>query len=85
MIDFIDDLGKKFISEVKSDRRLLVEYAVSKKKIWFQQDELVKLIKKHLWNKTPMVNYNGKLLPAYAFGARLRDTLDRTQSLLCNG
>ena len=74
MIDFIDDLGKKFISEVKSDRRLLVDHPVSKKKIWIQQDELVKLIKKHLWHKTRMINYNGKLVPAYAFNARVKDT-----------
>jgi SRSO17 transposase len=74
MIDFIDEKGKKFISEVKSDRRLLVEHPVLKKKIWIQQDELVKLIKKHLWHKTRMVNYNGKLVPAYAFNARVKDT-----------
>jgi len=74
MIDFIETKGKKFISEVKSDRRLLVENPVSKKKIWIQQDELVKLIKKHLWHKTRMINYNGKLVPAYAFNARVKDT-----------
>ena len=74
IIDFIDDLGKKFISEVKSDRRLLVNHPVSKKKIWIQQDELVKLIKKYLWHKTRMINYNGKLVPAYAFNARVKDT-----------
>jgi SRSO17 transposase len=46
MIDFIDDLGKRFISEVKSDRRLLIEHPVSKNKVWLRADELVKLIKK---------------------------------------
>lgn len=74
MIDFIDDLGKKFVSEVKSDRRLLVEHPVSKKQTWIRADELVKLIKKHLWHKTRMLDYNGKLVPAYAFKAKVRDT-----------
>ena len=74
MIDFIEAKGKKFISEVKSDRRLLVEHPLSKKKTWIRADELVKLIKKHLWHKTRMINYNGKLVPAYAFNARVKDT-----------
>jgi len=74
MIDFIDELGKKFISEVKSDRRLLVEHPVSKKKIWLRADELVKLIKKHLWGKTRMVEYNGKLVPAYALNVKVKDS-----------
>ena len=65
MINFIDGLSKKFISEVKSDRRLLVEHPVSKKKTWIRADELVKLIKKHLYHKTRMVEYGGKLVPVY--------------------
>lgn len=74
MIDFIDDLGKKFISEVKSDRRLLVKHPVSKKEIWIRADELVKLIKKHLWHKTRMVEYNGKLVPVYTLNVRVKDS-----------
>jgi len=34
MIDFIDELGRKFISEVKSDLRLLVKHPVSEKEIY---------------------------------------------------
>ena len=74
MIDFIDDLGKKFISEVKSDRRLLVDHPLSKKKAWLRADELVKLIKKHLWGKTRMVNYSGRLVPVYALNVRVKDS-----------
>ena len=74
MIDFLDVLGKKFISEVKSDRRLLVEHPVLKKKLWLQQDELVKLIKKHLWHKTRVVEYNGKLVPVYALNVKVKDS-----------
>jgi SRSO17 transposase len=74
MIDFIDERGKKFISEVKSDRLLLVEHPVSKKKTWLRADELVKLIKKHLWDKTRMVNYNGRLVPVYALNVKVKDS-----------
>ncbi len=74
MINSIDDLGKKFISEIKSNRRLLVDHPLSKKKIWLQQDELVTLIKKHLWHKTRMVNYNGKLVPTYTLNVKVEDS-----------
>jgi SRSO17 transposase len=85
MIDFIDDLGKRFVSEVKSDRRLLIEHPVSKKKIWIQQDELVKLIKKHLWHKTRMVNHNGRLVPVYAFAAKVRDAQVELKAFIIMG
>ncbi|MFA4888627.1 MAG: transposase, partial [Candidatus Omnitrophota bacterium] len=74
IIDFIDDLGRKFISEVKSDRRLLVEHPVSKKEVWIRADELVKLIKKYLWHKARMVEYNGKLVPVYTLNVKVRDS-----------
>jgi hypothetical protein len=72
MIDFIDEKGKKFICEVKSDRNLLINHPVTKKKIWVQQDELVKLIKGHFWHKTRMVEYGGKQLPVYAFSTKVK-------------
>jgi SRSO17 transposase len=74
MIDFIDGLGKKFISEVKSNRYLLVEHPVSKKRAWLQQDEIVTLIKKYLWHKTRMVSYNGMLVPVYALNVIIKDS-----------
>jgi SRSO17 transposase len=74
MIDFIDEKGKKFISEVKSDRRLFVDHPVLKKKAWIRADELVKLIKKHLRHKTRMADYSGKLVPVYALKAKIKDS-----------
>jgi len=74
MIDFIDELDLKFISEVKSDRRLLVKHPVSRKEIWIRADELVKLIKKHLWHKARMVEYNGKLVPVYTLVVKVKDS-----------
>jgi hypothetical protein len=74
MIDFIDDKGKRFVSEVKSDRRLFIEHPVLKNKVWLRADGLVKLIKKHLWHKTRMANYNGKLVPVYTLNVKVKDT-----------
>ncbi|MBL7196857.1 MAG: IS701 family transposase [Candidatus Omnitrophica bacterium] len=74
MIDFIDERGKRFISEVKSDRRLLVDNPVSKKKAWIRADELVKLIKKYLWHKARMANYNGRLVPVYTLNVKVKDS-----------
>lgn len=85
VIDFIDDKGKKFISEVKCDRGLLVENPVSKKKTWMRADELVKLIKKHLCHKTRMVNYGGKLVPVYTLNVMVRDTSVKLKAFVILG
>src|SRR3989338_4993014 len=85
MIDFIDDKGKRFISEVKSDRRLLVENPVSKKQLWLRADELVKLIKRYLWHKTRMVNYNGKLVPVYALKVKVKDSSAQLKAFVIMG
>jgi len=85
MIDFIDTKGKKFISEVKSDRRLLVEHPLSKKKTWIRADELVKLINKHLRHKTRMVNYGGKLVPVYTLKVMVRDSSVKLKAFVIPG
>ena len=85
MIDFIEAKGKKFISEVKSDRRLLVEHPLSKKKTWIRADELVKLINKHLRHKTRMVNYGGKLVPVYTLNVMVRDSSVKLKAFVILG
>ena len=85
MVDFIDDSGKKFISELKSNRFLLVERPVSKKKTWMQQDEIVTLIKKHLWHKTRMANYNGMLVPVYTFDVMVKDSQVKLKAFVIMG
>jgi hypothetical protein len=85
MIDFIDDKGKKFISEVKSDRRLLVEHPLSKKKTWLRADELVKLINKHLRHKTRMVNYGRKIIPVYRLNVMVRDSSVKLKAFVILG
>ena len=39
-----------------------------------QQDELVKLIKKHLWHKVKSFTHRGELISVYAFTSRLKST-----------
>lgn len=74
MIEFIDSKGKKFISEVKSDRYLIFEHPILKKKVELQQQERVILIRKHYWHKMRMVEYNGICYPVYSFKTKVRDT-----------
>jgi len=85
MIDFIEAKGKKFISEVKSDRRLLVEHPISKKKTWIRADELVKLINSLLRHKTRMVNYGGKLVPVYTLNVMVRDSSVKLKAFVILG
>ena len=61
-----------FISEIKSDRRFCFRHPVSRKTVWLQQDELVKLIKDYFWDKTKIVRYGNALLPVYSFHTRLK-------------
>ena len=74
MIDTIDAHGRKFISEVTSVRRLLIDHPLTKKKTWVQQEELVNLIRSHLWHKTRLADYNGSKVPVYAFRAKVKDS-----------
>jgi len=72
-IEFINEKNRNFITEIKSDRKVLFRHPVSKKAIWGQQDELVKLIKKYFWHKTVIARYKDTLLPIYSFCARLKN------------
>jgi len=85
MIEFIDTKGKKFISEVKSDRYLIFEHPVSKKKVELQQEELVRLIRRHYWHKMRMVEYGGVQLPAYSFKTKVRDSKVELRGLVVFG
>lgn len=75
--EFIESIAvkdRKFITEIKSDRRILFKHPVSGKTVWLQQDELVKLIKKHFWHKTKIVRHKDALLPIYSFVTRLKNS-----------
>jgi hypothetical protein len=69
----VDKKKHKFIAEIKSDRNLLFRHPVTKKQVWLQQNELVRLIKKHLWHKARIARYRDAQLPVYSFGSRLKD------------
>lgn len=73
-IEFIAQKNRKFITEIKSDRKILFKHPVERKTIWLQQDELVKLIKKYFWHKTRVVHYKDALLPIYSFQTRLKNS-----------
>jgi len=73
LVEFIAEKKRKFIAEIKSDRYLLFKDLVTKKQIWLQQDELVKLIEKNLWHKARIANYRDAKLSIYGFESRLKD------------
>jgi SRSO17 transposase len=51
VLTFIHEQNLLFISEVKSERRVYFRNPEARKSYFMPQDELVKLIKKHLWHK----------------------------------
>ena len=73
LIQFIDDKKCKFIAEIKSDRNLLFKDPITKRQVWLKQDELVKLIKKHLWDKARIAHYKDAKLPVFCFESKLKD------------
>jgi len=72
LLEFIHEKKRMFISEIKSDRRFSFKHPVSRKTVWLQEDELVKLIKNYFWDKTKLVRYGDALLPVYSFKTRLK-------------
>jgi len=72
LLEHIHEKERYFITEIKSDRNLLFRHPRERKAIWLQEDELVKLIKKHFWDKTRIARYRDALLPVYSFETRLK-------------
>ena len=72
VLSFIHEKNLHFITEVKSDRRMLFKNPVTKKNYFTNQDELVTFIKKHLWDKTRVLKHNGRNLAVYSFSSRLK-------------
>ena len=73
--DVLNSLHEKnlyFITEVKSDRRMLFKNPLTKKGYFTNQDEIVTLIKKHLWHKVRVIKHNGQDLAVYSFSSRLK-------------
>jgi len=74
-IDFIHQKNRTFITEIKSNRDILFKHPVEREAVWVQQNELVKLIKKHFWHKTRIAHYKDALLPIYSFQTCLKNCL----------
>jgi len=74
VLTFIQERELKFISEVKSDRKVYFRNPEARKSYFMQQDELVRLIKKHLWHKVKTFKCRDELLSVYSFQSRLKST-----------
>jgi len=74
VLNFVQEKKLKFISEIKSDRKLYFVNPISRKGYFMQQDELVRLIRKHLWHKVRVFKHRGEQLNVYCFQSRLKKT-----------
>ena len=74
VLTFIHEKSLKFISELKSDRRIYFKNPLTQKAYFMQQDELVKLIRKHFWAKVRVFKHHGQFLSVYSFETRLKKT-----------
>lgn len=72
VLNFIHERNLSFITEVKSDLRMLFTNPATKKSYFINQDELVTLIKKHLWDKARVIKHNSRNLAVYSFSSRLK-------------
>jgi len=72
-IEFIARKNRKFITEIKANRKILFKHPVSRKAVWLQQDELVKLIQIYFRHKTRFAHYKDVSFPIYSFQTRLKN------------
>lgn len=72
LLEHIYEKERYFITEIESDRRFFFRHPLQRRVVWIQQDELVKLIRKHFWDKTEVARYKGAVLPVYSFQTRLK-------------
>lgn len=74
VLNFVEGKGLKFISEVKSDRKVYFRNPEAKKSYFMQEDELVRLIRKHFWHKARVFRHRDEQLNVYSFTSRLKRT-----------
>ncbi len=85
VLSFIENKGLKFISEVKSDRKIFFHNPQAKKGYFMKEDELVKLIRKHYWHKVRAFKHGDRHLWVYSFKSRLKKTHFPVQVLVVMG
>lgn len=78
-IQFIHDKKLHFITEVKSDRRFLLEHPLTKKKAWVRADGLVKLIHKHFSTRCKHIRFKDaqgrdQSILSYSFLSKVKDS-----------
>lgn len=74
VLNFVENKGLKFITEIPSDRKFYFRNPESKKGYFMQRDELVALIRKHLWHKVRVFKHKDEQLCVYSFKSRLKRT-----------
>ncbi len=85
VLTFIHEKRLKFISEMKSDRKFYFKNPESQKGYFMQQDELVRLVRKHFWHKVRVIKHRGQFLSVYAFETRLKKTHFSVKAFLVIG
>lgn len=74
VLNFVHERKLKFISEIKSDRKFYFTNPQTRRGYFMQQDELVTLIRKHLWHKVRVFKHRQEQLTVYSFESRLKKT-----------
>ncbi len=85
VLNFIQEKNLKFISEVKSDRKIFFRNPQTQKGYFMKEDELVKLIRKHYWHKVRAFRHGDEQLWVYSFKSRLKKTHFPIQVLVVMG
>lgn len=71
-LGFIQNKNLKFITEVKSDRKIFFRNPQAQRPYFMKKDELVKLIRKHYWHKARMFKHGDEQLCVYSFNSKLK-------------
>lgn len=74
VLSFIQEKNLKFISQVRSDRKIFFRNPQTQKAYFMKEDELVKLIRKHYWHKVRAFKHGDEQLWVYSFKSRLKKT-----------
>ena len=72
VLNSVQEKNLHFITEVKSDRKAFFVNPKTHKGYFANQDELVTLIKTHLWHKVKVIKNNGRSLAVYSYTSRLK-------------
>ena len=80
VLNFLEEKGLKFITEIPSDRKVYFRNPEAEKSYFMKQDELVRLIRKHLWHKVRVFKHrmNSSVCTLLRAGLRKRTFLSKS-------